>query len=63
MNTVIVDFDRLLGYKLVVRARKAAGQDESASGHSGESGAMDAGAILQAKIGTKGAIGLRYRGV
>ncbi|HEX6118827.1 MAG TPA: hypothetical protein VFZ03_05190 [Dongiaceae bacterium] len=62
MNSVIVDFDRLLGYKLVVRAMKAAGQDESASGHPGESGAIDFTAIFRAKIGQKPVFGLRYRG-
>jgi hypothetical protein len=62
MSAVTVDFDRLLGYKLIIRARKSVEQDEPASGHSSESGAMDFAVILRAKIGTKGTIGLRYRG-
>jgi hypothetical protein len=63
MKAVSVDFDRLLGYKLIVRAKKAVEQDDSIGGQSSESGAMDDfAAVLQARIGMKPIIGLRYRG-
>ncbi|HEY3146119.1 MAG TPA: hypothetical protein VGJ75_07200 [Dongiaceae bacterium] len=62
MSAVTVDFDRLLGYKLIVRAR-AVTQPEPGAAHSSENGAMEGFApILQAKIGMKPVIGLRYRG-
>ena len=62
MSAVTVDFDRLLGYKLITRAQRSVEQHEPANGQSSESGAMDFAVILRAKIGTKGTIGLRYRG-
>jgi hypothetical protein len=64
MSAVSLDFERLLGYKLMVRASRLAVQGDtgSLSKQSSESGPMESyAAILHAKVGLKPVIGLRYR--
>ena len=63
MKAVKVDFNRLLGFKLIVRAHRAMqGVEAEACAATCESETLvDSTAILQARIGNKPTPGLRYR--
>jgi hypothetical protein len=61
MTGIDLDVTKLLGFKVTLRALRAA---EGAQGQAaeGKEGALEAySAILRSRIGTKGATGLRYR--
>jgi hypothetical protein len=60
MTGIDLDFTKLLGFKVTLRALGAAEEGQAAEG---KEGAVEAySAILRSRIGTKGVSGLRYRG-
>ena len=64
MNTISLDFDKLLGFKLTLRALQAmqpgAGQATDEQGGANRDIEM-CSAILRSRIGIKAPTGLRYR--
>jgi hypothetical protein len=63
MSNVSLDLNRLLGFKVTLRALEAmraeTGPQAREKGH--ENGALGNYAVLRSRIGVKGAAGLRYR--
>jgi hypothetical protein len=64
MTNISLDFNKLLGFKVTLRALQAM-QDEAgrpANAASGEDGVLDScSAVLRSRIGVKVPTGLRYR--
>lgn len=58
-----LDFAKLLGFKVTLRALRAAERDAEERATDGEDGALAGySAILRSRIGIKSLPGLRYRG-
>jgi hypothetical protein len=64
MGNIALDFDKLLGFKVTLRALRAMQVEigQSANAHGDEAGAIEYhSAILRSRIGSKPLEGLRYR--